>query len=88
MSRIHVQGQQLGVKQPNASNVPQGEQMGRGMAHGQSVGQGGDLKGNPSPEYRVKEIVADGFLLTTFSLDRGRAMRVLVSYPACFAARF
>ena len=48
VSRIHVQGQQLGVKQPNASNVPQGEQIRRGMAHGQSVGQGGGSQGHPS----------------------------------------
>jgi hypothetical protein len=45
VSRIHVQGQQLGVKQPNASNVPPRGTNGRGMAYGQSVGQGGGSQG-------------------------------------------
>jgi hypothetical protein len=40
VNRIHVQGAQFAVKQQNASNVAQGEQVGRGQAHGQSVGPG------------------------------------------------
>jgi UvrD-like helicase C-terminal domain len=45
VNRIHVQGAQFAVKQPSPSNIPQGEQMGRAQAHGQSVGQGGGSQG-------------------------------------------
>jgi ATP-dependent exoDNAse (exonuclease V) alpha subunit len=46
VNRIHVQASQFAVKQPSASNVPQGEQVGRGQAHGQSVGQGTGSQGS------------------------------------------
>jgi len=45
VNRIHVQGAQFAVKQQSPSNVPQGEQVGRAQAHGQSVGQGGGSQG-------------------------------------------
>ena len=60
VNRIHVQGQQLGVKQPNASNVPPRGTNGRGMAYGQSVGQGGDLRGNPSPDTELRRLPPTG----------------------------
>jgi hypothetical protein len=47
VNRIQVQGAQLAVKQPSPSNAPQGEQVGRGQTHGQSVEQGGGCQGQP-----------------------------------------
>jgi hypothetical protein len=45
VNRNHAQGAQFAVKQPSASNVPQGEQVGRGQAHGQNAGQGAGSQG-------------------------------------------
>jgi hypothetical protein len=56
VNRIHVQGAQFAVKQPSPSNVPQGEQVGRAQAHGQSVGQGGDLRGNRRPHAKLRRL--------------------------------
>ena len=45
VNRIHVQGAQFAVKEPSPSQAPQGEQMGRGQVHGQTVGQGTGSQG-------------------------------------------
>lgn len=56
MSRIHVQGPQFAVKQPSASNVSQGEQVGRDRRMGKVADREGGLRGNPRPDTELRRL--------------------------------
>jgi hypothetical protein len=60
VSRIHVQGQQLGVKQPNASNVPKGNKWGGEWRMDKASDREGDLRGNPSPDTELRRLSPTG----------------------------